>query len=132
MIVLRPDRVDFGDETWDGVVRVAIDRESAKTIEGYDETGSFATHVDVARQRVVIRVTQEIVGNDLEAPIPGQLGELELMASNGTEHERRRVRCDCVIESVQNRISDYGATRSIVMIAQSESGESDPVRISNP
>jgi hypothetical protein len=132
MIVLRPDRVDFGDETWDGVVRVAIDRESAKTIEGYDETGSFATHVDVARQRVVIRVTQEIVGDDLEAPIPGQLGELELMASNGTEHERRRVRCDCVIESVQNRISDYGATRSIVMIAQSESGEHDPVRISNP
>lgn len=132
MVVLRPDRVEFGGETWGGVVRVAIDRASARTIEGYDETGAYATHVDVTRQRVMIRVTQEIVGDDLEAPIPGELGELELMASNGTELERRRVRCDCVIESVQNKISDYGATRSIVMIAQSDSGGNDPVRISNP
>jgi len=132
MIVLRPDRVQFDGGAWNGVVRVAIDRLSARTIEGYDETGSFATHVDVARQRVLIRVTQEIEGDDLEAPIPGRLGELELMAGNGTENDRRRLRCDCVIESVQNKISDYGATRSIVLIAQSESGVTDPVRITNP
>ncbi len=132
MIVLRPDRVEFDDVAWGGVVRVAIDRVSARTIEGYDESGSYATLVDVARQRVVIRVTQEIVGDDLEAPIPGQMGELELIAGNGTEHDRRRVRCDCVIESVQNKISEYGATRSIVLIAQSDSGENDPVRITNP
>lgn len=132
MIVLRPDRVEFDGGAWDGVVRVAIDRVSARTIEGYDESGSYATLVDVARQRVVIRVTQEIVGDDLEAPIPGQMGELELIAGNGTELDRRRVRCDCVIESVQNKISEYGATRSIVLIAQSDSGENDPVRITNP
>ena len=132
MIVLRPDRVEFDGGAWDGVVRVAIDRVSARTIEGYDESGSYATFVDVARQRVVIRVTQEIVGDDLEAPILGQMGELEVIAGNGTEHDRRRVRCECVIESVQNKISDYGATRSIVMIAQSDSGENDPVRITNP
>jgi hypothetical protein len=117
---------------WDGVVRVAIDRVSARTIEGYDESGSYATLVDVTRQRVVIRVTQEIVGDDLEAPIPGQMGELEMIAGNGTELDRRRVRCDCVIESVQNKISEYGATRSIVLIAQSDSGENDPVRITSP
>lgn len=132
MIVLRPDRVEFDDVAWGGVVRVAIDRVSARTIEGYDESGSYATLVDVARQRVVIRVTQEIVGDDLEAPIPGQMGELEMIAGNGTELDRRRVRCDCVIESVQNKISEYGATRSIVLIAQSDSGENDPVRITNP
>jgi hypothetical protein len=132
MIVLRPDRVEFDGDAWGGVVRVAIDRVSARTIEGYDESGSYATLVDVARQRVVIRVTQEIVGDDLEAPIPGQMGELELIAGNGTELDRRRVRCDCVIESVQNKISEYGATRSIVLIAQSDSGENDPVRITNP
>lgn len=132
MIVLRPDRVEFDGDAWGGVVRVAIDRVSARTIEGYDESGSYATLVDVARQRVVIRVTQEIVGDDLEAPIPGQMGELEMIAGNGTELDRRRVRCDCVIESVQNKISEYGATRSIVLIAQSDSGENDPVRITNP
>jgi hypothetical protein len=132
MIVLRPDRVEFDDVVWDGVVRVAIDRVSARTIEGYDESGSYATLVDVTRQRVVIRVTQEIVGDDLEAPIPGQMGELEMIAGNGTELDRRRVRCDCVIESVQNKISEYGATRSIVLIAQSDSGENDPVRITSP
>lgn len=132
MIVLRPDRVEFDGDAWDGVVRVAIDRVSARTIEGYDDSGSYATLVDVARQRVVIRVTQEIVGDDLEAPIPGQMGELEMIAGNGTELDRRRVRCDCVIESVQNKISEYGATRSIVLIAQSDSGENDPVRITNP
>ncbi len=132
MIVLRPDRVEFDGGAWDGVVRVAIDRVSARTIEGYDESGSYATLVDVVRQRILIRVTQEIVGDDLEAPIPGQMGELELIAGNGTELDRRRVRCDCVIESVQNKISEYGATRSIVLIAQSNSGETDPVRITNP
>jgi hypothetical protein len=132
MIVLRPDRVEFDGYAWDGGVRVAIDRVSARTIEGYDESGSYATLVDVARQRVVIRVTQEIVGDDLEAPIPGQMGELEMIAGNGTELDRRRVRCDCVIESVQNKISEYGATRSIVLIAQSDSGENDPVRITSP
>ena len=131
MIVLRPDQVKFDGGVWNGVVRVAVDRLSARTIEEYDESGSYATLVDVVRQRVVIRVTQEIEGDDLDIPMPGAFGEFEIIAGNGTELDRKRVRCDCVIESVQNKISEYGATRSIVLIAQSDSGENDPVRITN-
>lgn len=130
MIVLRPDRVEFEYQVWDGVVRVAIDRVSTKTVEGYDELGAYASYVDVSRQRVLIRVTQEIVADDLESPIPGEKGQLELIAGGGSDIERRRVRCECVVESVQNKISDYGATRSIVLIAQSEAGNVDPVEIS--
>ena len=129
MIVLRPDVVEFDGDEWSGVVRVAIDRVSTRTIEAYGETGSYATLVDVARQRVVLRVTQEIVGGDLSSPIPGELGELVLVAGNGTDAQRRRVRCECVVESVQNKISDYGASRSIVLIAQSEEGDEDPVQV---
>ena len=62
MIVLRPDEVRFDGAVWGGVVRVSIDRLSARTIEGYDEEGAYATLVDVARQRIVVRVTQEIEG----------------------------------------------------------------------
>lgn len=127
MIVLRPDDVVFDGDTWDGVVRVSIDRISTRTIEGHDETGAFATLVDVARQRVLVRVIQEIVGEDLSSPVPGAVGELELMTSHGSDAGRTRVRCVCVVETVQHRVSDYGATRSITLIGQSESGDEDPV-----
>lgn len=130
MIVLRPDRVEFEHQVWEGVVRVAIDRVSTRTLEGHDELGPFASFVDVARQRVLIRVTQEIDADNLEAPAPGDLGQLELIAGSGSDAQRRRVRCECVVESVQNKFSDYGATRSIVLIAQSEAGNVDPVEIS--
>ena len=130
MIVLRPDRVEFEYQVWDGVVRVAVDRASVRTIEEYDELGPYASFVDISRQRVLIRVTQEIVADDLEAPIPGERGQLELFAGSGSDSERRRVRCECVVESVQNKISEYGATRSIVLLAQSDAGNVDPVEIS--
>ncbi|MFG0246716.1 MAG: hypothetical protein ACF8MF_11780 [Phycisphaerales bacterium JB052] len=130
MIVLRPDEVKFDGQVWGGVVRVAVDRLSARTIEGYDEEGAYATLVDVARQRIVVRVTQEIEGDDLDAPVPGSLGELVLIAGSGSDIGRKRVSCDCVIESVVHKISDYGATRSVTLIAQSEAGDDDPVVVS--
>ena len=129
MIVLRPDEVKFDAQTWGGVVRVSFDRMSARTIEGYDEAGAYATLVDVARQRIVVRVTQEIEGDDIEAPIPGTLGELVLITGSGSDLGRRRVACDCVVESVLNKISDYGATRSVTLIAQSGAGDQDPVQV---
>ena len=131
MIVLRPDRVEFDGEDWDGVVRVAIDRVSVRTIEGYDETGQYATLVDVARQRVVVRLTQEIDAEQLEMPIPGEQGELRLTGLSGSDVGTQRVSCACVVESVQNKISDYGATRTITLIAQSSSGDVDPVAVSS-
>jgi len=130
VIVLRPDEVKFEGSVWGGVVRVSIDRASSRTIEGYDETGAYATLVDVAKQRVTLRVTQEIEGEDLSSPIPGELGELVLIAGSGSEAGRKRVRCECVVESVSNKISDYGATRSITLIAQSDAGDEDPVQVS--
>ncbi len=129
MIVLRPDEVVFDGDSWGGVVRVSIDRMSSRTIEAYDDAGAYATLVDVVRQRVVLRVTQEIEGDDLSSPIPGAIGQLELIAGSGSDLGRTRVRCDCVIESVQNKISEYGATRSVTLIAQSDSGDEDPVVI---
>lgn len=69
------------------------------------------------------------MGDDLNDPALGTLGELELVAGSGSDAGRRRVRCDCVVESVVNRISDYGATRSVTLIAQSEGGDEDPVRV---
>ena len=129
MIVLRPDRVEFDGKSWDGVVRVAIDRVSARTVEGYDETGQYATLIDVAKQRVVVRVTQEIDSEQLEMPIPGEMGELELVGLSGSDVRSRRLRCVGVVESVQNKISDYGATRTITLLAQSTSGEVDPIEV---
>jgi hypothetical protein len=129
MIVLRPDVVVFDGDSWGGVVRVSFDRVSSKTLEAYGELGPYPTLVDVVRQRVVIRVTQEIEGDDLASPVPGDAGELELVASAGSDVGRTRLRCPCVVESVVYRVSDYSATRSITLLAMAEDGDEDPVEI---
>lgn len=131
MIILRPDQVRFDNAAWNAVVRVAFDRLAARTIEEYDDTGPHPTLVDIPRQRTVVRVTQEIEADDLDAPTPAQIGELELIASAGSDAAPKRIRCTCVVESVQNRITDFGATRNITLIAQSDAGDQDPVNITN-
>lgn len=131
MIVLRPDQVKFDNAAWNAVIRVSFDRIAARTVEEYDDTGPHPTLIDVPRQRIVVRVTQEIEADDLDAPTPAQLGELELIAGGGSDAGKKRIRCNCVVESVQNRITDFGATRNITLIAQSTAGDQDPVSITN-
>ena len=130
MIVLRPDEVRFGGAVWEKVARVTIDRLSVGTVDDWDELGPHLSFVDVGKQRAVIRVSQEIEGDDLDGPIPGDLSLLSFYTSNGTDVDRRRVYCDAVVESVMNRVSDYGSSRVITLIAVSSDGSVDPITVS--
>ncbi len=131
MIVLRPDEARFGGAVWRGVTRVTIDRLSARTIDEWGEEGPGLLLVDVDRQRVVIRVTQEIEGDDFEDPIPGDMEQFTLVAgASGSDAGSRRVRATAVVESVLNKVSDFGATRTVTMIAISAAGDEDPIEVS--
>lgn len=131
MIVLRPDEVRFGSSVWGGVTRVTIDRLSARTIDEWGEEGPGPLFVDVDRQRVVIRVTQEIEGDDFEDPSPGDMEQFTLVAgASGSDAMRRRVRAMAVVESVLSKVSEFGATRTVTMIAVSEAGDEDPIEVS--
>lgn len=132
MIVLRPDEVRFGSQTWTGVIRVAIDRTAASAIEQWDAHGPHSVYADVARQRVLIRITQEIRADDLAAPIPGAMQQLSLTAAAGSDANRQRLTVNAVVESVQNKITDFGATRTIALLAVSDRGDEDPITITAP
>lgn len=130
MIVLRPDEVKFGSKVWANVARVSVDRLSSRTIDEWDDLGPHLVFADVARQWAVIRVTQEIEGDDLDGPSLGGLDEFSFVGSAGTDAGRVRVEADAVVESVLNKVSDYGSTRVITLIAVSSDGSVDPIRVS--
>lgn len=129
MIVLRPDEVRFGDSVWEGVVRVTVDRLSSRTIDDWGGQGSHVVFVDVVRQRVVIRVTQEINGDDFEDPILGEQNELSFSGSRGSDAGEVIVEVVGVVDSVMNKVSDFGATRTIILIGVSSDGVVDPIEV---
>ena len=129
MIVLRPDEVQFGADVWERVARVTIDRLSMGTVDQWDELGSHLVFVDVSKQRAVVRISQEIEGDELDGPTLGEKNLLSFYTSNGTDVDRQRVHCYAVVESVMNKVSDYGSTRVITLIAVSSDGSIDPVTV---
>ena len=131
MIVLRPDEVKFGSRVWSKVSRVTIDRLSSKTVDEWDDFGAHLVFVDVVRQRAVIRVSQEIDGDDFEDPLPGDMDEFSFIGSAGSDADRVKVKADAVVESVLHRVSDFGSTRVISLIAVSSDGSVDPITVSN-
>lgn len=130
MIVLRPDEVRFGGAVWEGVIRVTVDRLSSRTVDEWGEVGGHLVFVDVARQRVVMKVTQEIDGDDFEAPGLGDEGLFSFRGSKGSDVGAVEVEAVGVVESVLNKVSDFGATRTITLIAVSSDGVVDPITVS--
>ncbi|MDF1808921.1 MAG: hypothetical protein P1U42_04420 [Phycisphaerales bacterium] len=130
MVVLRPSEVKFGSQVWENVARVSVDRVAVSTVDGWDDFGSHLVFVDVARQRVVIRVTQEIVGDDFDGLALSELEEFSFVGSNGTDARRVKVKADVVVESVLNKVSDFGSSRVITLVAVSEDGSEDPITVS--
>jgi len=129
MIVLRPDQVQFGNQTWPAVLRVTVDRLAARTIEDYDETGPHLVFADVTRRKAVIRITQEITADELDDPPLGQVEQLTLIAGTGSDANRRRLTADAMVESVTSKVTDFGASRTITLTAVSPDAESDPITI---
>ena len=129
MIVLRPSDVRFGSKIWENVARVSVDRVSVSSASEWDDLGPHLVFADVVRQRAVIRVTQEIEGDDFDGLVLGELDEFSFVGSSGTDAGRVRVEADVVVESVLNKVSDFGSSRVITLVAVSSDGSVDPIRV---
>lgn len=132
MLILNPSRVRFAGVPWEDVTLVAIDRGATKTLTEWSDSGPHVVLVDVPEQKVTIRVERQLMRDGLEAPRPGDLGEVSFHASPmGSEAARVRVRAMCVVIGVTHELSARrGAVRTIEMIAVSTDGAADPVVVS--
>lgn len=135
MLLLQPKSVRFGDTDWAGVRSVAIDYKSEKAIAEWSDDGPHVVFADVARQKVVIRVTQELGADDLVTPGLGEAGTLALeSARNASGADVSRVDVSGVVTDVTYTLRGGASatspgTRTITLIAVSADGTTDPVRV---
>jgi hypothetical protein len=131
MLLLNPRRVTFADETWEDVVAVSIDRAAAEEALEWGDLGPHVVFADVPRQRVTIRVVQELSRDDLGAPRPAEEGEISFFTSPATSDAwRRKVSARAVVMSVSHEVSlRRASTRTVTLVAVSEDGSADPVSV---
>ena len=131
MLLLNPRKVMFGSVEWGNVASVAISRWSAHTLVEWSDTGAHATLVDVPEQRVQVEVIQELLGEDMDTPKPGEAQTLTFTTSGrSTDAPGREVTMSAVVESVRYEVSlRRGSYRRVSLVATSADGSADPVSV---
>jgi hypothetical protein len=131
MLALNPDRVRFAGVLWDSVTRAAIDRGAARQVVEWSDAGPHVVLADVPEQRVLITIERQLTRDGIDAPRPGESGELTFYAAPaGSGAGRVRVRATCVVLSVTHELSGRkGAVRRVELIAVSGDGATDPVSV---
>lgn len=129
MLVLNPWRVRFGSAVWEGVASVVVDRVATREVVAWGDGGAHVVLADAPEQRVTVSVTQDMGSDDLDAPKPGDAGDVVIYtAPAGSEAGRRRVRIAAVVLRVTHEVSaKRGVTRKIVLVGVSADGAGDPV-----
>lgn len=129
MLVLNPRSVRFGNETWSGVVFVAIDRWAGELNEEFGEGGPYCVFVDTPVRKVQVKVVQEVSDSADNGPALGEQDELSFVrAPNAADTERRRVVVSAVVTRVGYDITRGGSARRVVeMRAVGTDGGVDPV-----
>jgi hypothetical protein len=128
MLVLNPSQVRFGAQTWPAVLSVVIDRAAAREIVEWSDAGPHAVFADVPEQRVGVRVEMELASDGLDAPRPGDQGELTFVTSpTAADGGRRRASIAAVVLAVRHEVSLRRAVRVIDLVAVSGDGSTDPV-----
>ncbi len=133
MLILRPNLVSFAGSEWPNIERLAIDRVGTKVVREWSDEGPYPTLVDVPEHLVRVRITQSFDTTNLSSPKPGDLGLLRVELARGGDEGRRLIRIDCVVESVTHDLSarPSATTRTITCTAQSATGGTDPVLITD-
>lgn len=131
MLLLNPRKVMFGSTEWGNVASVAISRWSAHTLVEWSDSGAHATLVDVPEQRVQVEVIQELLGEDMDTPKPGEEEELVFTTSpTSTSDPEREITITAVVESVRYEVSlRRGSYRRVALVAVSSDGSADPVDV---
>lgn len=131
MLVLNPAMVKFDNANWPDATTVLVDRVPDKVVVERGDVGPHVTMADVPEQRVTIRVTRELVRDDVGTPKPSQQGELVFYTSPASSDGlRRRVRATCVVVSVTHEVGrSRGGIQTITLIAVSSDGAAEPIVI---
>lgn len=131
MLLLNPKQVTFGSSTWGNVVSIAINRSAKKILVEWSDAGPHAVLADVPEQRVELEVVQELLGEDVNTPSPGQQEELSFTTSPTTTDEAtREVTVTAMVESVSYEVSTRrGSYRRVTLVAVSADGVTDPVAV---
>jgi hypothetical protein len=118
MLILNPWRVYWGETEFEQVRSVHVDRMAAKAVAEWSDAGPFAVFADVPEQRIEVTIVQDLTGETLSSPVPGEQQTLEFFTSPGGDVDRRRVRVQCVVMSVKYELSEKPlARRTIVLFA---------------
>ncbi len=131
MLLLNPRRVTFGSNTWGNVASVAIGRSAHRMLTEWSDAGPHVVLADVSEQRVRVEVVQELLGEDMDTPRPGESGELSFTtAPTSTDNPSREITMTAVVESVGYEVSlKRGSVRRVVLVATSSDGSVDPVSV---
>lgn len=131
MLFINPRQVRFGDRVWGDASAVVIDRAAARLVESWSDHGPFGTLVDVAEERVTVKVVQSVAGDAPGTLALGEEAELSFVSTpTGTDQGAREVRATCVIVGVAHELSaKSGAVRTITLRAVSDDGSADPVAV---
>ncbi|GEM_PF-351577 len=142
MIVLNPQRVQFGTALLEGVTWVALDREGTRLVREWSDEGPHLRFIDVPEQLVTVQVVQELVLEDLATPFVGagfangpgvgtQATLTFVTCLNATDRSRRRITLTGVLVSMAHSVSRRRATRTLVFQAITTDGAADPVVLSD-
>ena len=139
MLVLNPADVRFtdsaGPQTWQDVDHIAIERSAEREFVEWTEDGPHPTFADAAEQRVTLRITQQLAGDDLDALEPGQQGTLAFETGrNISNADRKAVTLTAVVTSIKYAVETKDSprrrsTRTVDLVAVSSSGSADPVSV---
>ena len=130
MLSLHPHLVTFAGQPWPHVTSIAVDRTANREAVEWSDAGPHAVFADVPEQRIDITVTMQLISsNGLDAPRPGQTGDLTFYtAPAATDGARQQVTTQATILATTHDLTGKkGATRTIRLIATSPTGSTDPI-----
>jgi len=129
VLILNPGTVRFGDQAWEDVAALAVDRAAARTVLEWSDEGPHAVLADVPEVRVSVRVVRRLDGGDLAAPLPGQQATLSFHTAPAmSDAGRRSVTMTAVVLSVTHELAgQQGARQVIALVAVAATGGADPV-----
>jgi hypothetical protein len=133
MLILNPRQATFGSVPWPNITLIAIDRRSTRLAIAWSDNGPHPTFADAPEQQTLVQVLMDVEREDIDAPRPGDQGELTFTASpTATDASRRRVSMTAVITNVTHELSlKRGSIRTVSLIAISTNGAADPITITD-
>lgn len=135
MLILNPAKLSLLGLEYGSIESVKVNRLAHREAVEWSDAGPHAVFADIPECRVEIEIMQHLEsgGSDqsLDGPQPGQLGMLEVITSpNASQARRRKLSAQCAIKSIRNE-AGRRAKRSIILIALSPDGSTDPITMSD-